>query len=160
MKTFINYFLGMFAVVSLSSCANGKKLQEEAPVAFLQAYYTIHLAQDDSDAHRMNLFIPTDSSVSEEIQLDSVYFRSRKAELVNAADQPGQFVAYFEMPGRDKDFVMDIDPKKEYGNTVPVLEKIPFDLKSDEAVVVYRKNGKTEYYKLEGIKEKGSNQEK
>lgn len=160
MKTFINYFLGMFAVVSLSSCANGKKLQEEAPVAFQSAYYTIHLAQDDSDAYRMNLFIPTEGSVREGVQLDSVYFRSRKAELVNAGDHPGQFVAYFEMPGKDKDFVMDIDPKKEYGNTVPVLEKIPFDLRSDEAVIVYRMNGQAAYYKLEGIKERGSDQEK
>ena len=55
---------------------------------------------------------------------------------------------------------MHVDPRKEYGNKVPVLENIPFDLKADEAVVVYSKNGETGYYKLQGVKEKGSDQDK
>jgi len=160
MKAFINYFLGMFAVVSLSGCANGKKLQEEAPVAFQQAYYTIHLAQDDSNASRMNLFIPAKDVDQSQVKLDSVYFRGRSAELVKDDQQADLYVGYFEMAGRNKDFVMHRDPEKEFGNTVPVLEKIPFDLKADEAVVVYSKNGKPGYYKLTGVREKGSAQEK
>ena len=69
-------------------------------------------------------------------------------------------MAYFDLPGKDEDFVMHVDLRKEYGNKVPVLENIPFDLKADEAVVVYSKNGETGYYKLQGVKEKGSDQDK
>ena len=160
MKSFLKYFFGMFAVVNMSGCANGKKLHEEAPVAFRPAYYTIHLAQDDSNDSRMNFYLPTEDFLQKEVQLDSVYFRSRKAALVAEGEGSNLYVAYFDLPGKDEDFVMHVDLRKEYGNKVPVLENIPFDLKADEAVVVYSKNGETGYYKLQGVKEKGSDQDK
>lgn len=160
MKSLVSYFLGMFAVISLSSCANGKKLQEEAPVAFEPAFYTIHLAQDDSNASRLNLYIPTKGLDQQEVSLDSVYFKGRKAELIRTEQEADLYVAYFDIQGKDKDFVMHADPRKEYGNTVPVLEKIPFDLEAGEAVVVFIKNGKPGYYKLKGIEERGTDREK
>ena len=156
----INYFLGILSIMSLYSCANGKKLQEEAPVAFQPVYYTTHVAQDDSNASRINLYLPTKDMDPKVVQLDSVYFRGRKAELVKAEEPPGLYVAYFEIPGRDKNFVMHVDPRKEYGNTVPMLEKSPFELKADEAMVVFRKKGKLGYYKLKGIEERGLASEK
>lgn len=160
MKTLLKGFVGIFTLVSLSGCANGKKLQEKAPVAFQEVYYTIHLAQGDSNAARLNLFIPTDTAEKAEVSLDSVYFRGRSAALISEGQPEGVFVGYFDLPEKNRDMVMHVDPKEEFGNSVPVLEKIPFDLKSDEAVVVYSKNGESGYYKLSGIKEKGSAQER
>ena len=63
MKTLINYFLGLFTVMSLSNCANGKKLQEEAPVALQEVYYVTHRAQDDSSDQRLYLYIPVEVSL-------------------------------------------------------------------------------------------------
>ena len=155
MKTLLNYALGLFTVMSLSNCANGKKLQEEAPVALQEAYYLIHRAQDDSNATRLNLYIPAGDLGQKEVQLDSVYFRGRSAELVSN-DGPVGYVAYFEISGKDRDLVMHVDPKEEFGNKVPILEKIPFELKNDEAVVVYTHNGKKAYFKIDSITERGS----
>ena len=156
MKTLINYFLGLFAIMSLSNCANGKKLQEEAPVALQEVYYVTHRAQDDSSDRRLNLYIPVEDPEMSEVQLDSVYFRGRKADIVSSDGKKGLFVAYFEIPGKEKDMVMHAYPEKEFGNQVPLLEKIPFELKNDEAVVVYTRNGEQLYFKIQGIVERGS----
>lgn len=155
MKMLLNYALGLFTLMSLSNCANGKKLQEEAPVALQEAYYLLHRAQDESNATRLNLYIPTGDLGQNEIELDSVYFRGRSAELVSNAN-PAGYVAYFEISGKDRDLVMHVDPKEEFGNKAPILEKIPFELKNDEAVVVYTHNGKKAYFKIDNITERAS----
>ena len=154
MKTLLNYFLGIFTIMGLSSCANGKKLQEEAPVALQEVYYITHRAQDDSNAQRLNLYLPVGEFNQQELQLDSVYFRGRRAELLPSDEGPGIYVAYFEIPGKDRDFVMHADPKEEFGNQAPILEKMPFELKKDEAAVLYIRNGEKAYFRIRGITER------
>ena len=153
MKTLLKYFLGIFTVISLSSCANGKKLQEEAPVALQEVYYVTHHAQDDSNDTRLNLYLPMEILGQSEIKFDSVYFRGRKAEILSSEEDKGVYVAYFVFPAKDKDLVMHVDPKEEFGNVALVLEKIPFELKNDEAVVVYTRNGDKSYFRISDISE-------
>lgn len=51
------------------------------------------------------------------------------------------------------DKIMSADPRDEYGNRAPELEKkFPFDLMDDEAVVLYSVNGQESYHKVSGIK--------
>src|SRR5690606_30851600 len=147
---------GLFTVMSLSNCANGKKLQEEAPVALQEVYYVTHRAQDDSNDRRLNLYIPVEDSELSKVRLDSVYFMGRKSDIVPSDEKNGLYVAYFEVAGKNRDIVMHADPKKEFGNQVPLLEKIPFELKNDEAVVVYTRNGEQLYFKIQGIVERAS----
>lgn len=55
---------------------------------------------------------------------------------------------------KKKELDMYQDPVGEYGNEAPKFEKkIPFDLEKNEAVLVYRINGKDSFYKIKDIKQ-------
>ncbi len=52
------------------------------------------------------------------------------------------------------DLNMHQDAASEYGNEAPKFEKkIPFDLEKNQAILVYRINGKDFYYKITEIKQ-------
>jgi hypothetical protein len=54
----------------------------------------------------------------------------------------------------DPDLIMSADPRDEYGNKPPgIQKKIPFDLNDDEAVLLYSINGQESYHKITGIKQ-------
>ncbi|HSM64385.1 MAG TPA: hypothetical protein VK833_10645 [Gillisia sp.] len=132
--------------VLLASCAGNKDLQEKAPANMENAYYT-------SQGESIILYIPVSSIQTNRVSLDSVYFRNKKADLTTSPDMPGVYMATFEM-GKP-DMIMSIDPKEEYGNKVPQkVEKMDFDLKEDEAVLIYTQNSNVKYYKLTGVKER------
>ena len=51
-------------------------------------------------------------------------------------------------------YILHKDPKKEFGNKPPIItEKIPFVLNDNEAVITYKVNNKTEYYKVFNVVE-------
>lgn len=158
MKQLLQLLSAGLMVFGLTSCANGKKLQEEAPVSLKQAYYTSWTGGVKGADSGFTLFIPAESDNS--IQMDSVYFRGRKAVLEKSGAEPNLYVAYFKIPseeGKAPDVVMHIDPKKEYGNKPPQLpEKIPFELDEGEAVVRYSRDGKEKYFRITGIVKKDS----
>ena len=161
MKTLLKTLPALFVLFSFSNCANGKKLQETPPAVVDQAYFTTWTGGVRTAGSGYNLFIPVKPDA--EIQLDSVYFRGRKAAIEKEASEEGLFVARFKNPSEDegRDIIMHKDPKKEYGNKPPIiLEKIPFELEPDEAVVLYSKNGKSKYFKITGIRKKESGEVK
>ena len=132
--------------VLLASCAGNKDLQEKAPANMENAYYT-------SQGEIITLYIPVSSIQTNRVSLDSVYFRNRKAILTTSPEKPGVYMATFET-GKP-DIIMSIDPKEEYGNKMPQkVEKMDFDLKEDEAVLIFTQNSKVKYYKLTGVKER------
>jgi hypothetical protein len=141
-----------------TNCANGKKLQGETPVPFDQAYYSSWTGGQKDAASGFTLFLPVE--LDTQVQLDSVYFRGRKAVIEKSAAEPNLFLAYFKISSeeeRQKDVIMHVDPKKEYGNKPPQLpEKIPFTLEEGEAVIRYTRNGKVNYLKITGIEKKDS----
>lgn len=145
MRNLLPYFSLVFTVVLFSSCAGNKGLQEIAPAQFQQAYFT-------TDAASVKLFIPVSAIQTERVELNSVYFRGRKAPLELHEDRPGVYMANFDT-GKP-DMVMHEDPREEYGNKVPESpEKVPFDLDDDEAVIVFTENDTTKFYKITGIEE-------
>lgn len=161
MKNFFSYLLGILIISSLSNCGNAKQLQEKAPVAFGSPYFTSVVADDPSVTSHIKLYLPTGKSLNDsEIQLDSVYFRGRKAKLVKSEEEIGLYIATFETAERPRDFIMSSDPNEEYGNQVPFIEDKTFDLKSDEAMLTFTRGEKSEHYKIEGIFEKEVNSAK
>ena len=144
-------------LLGLTNCANGKKLQEEAPIPLQEAYYTTWTAGLKGADSGFTLFIPAEDRPG--VKLDSVYFRGRSAVLQKSEAKPDLYLAYFKIPAKEKpgDVIMHIDPKKEYGNKPPQLpEKIPFDLEEGEAVIKYSRDGKEKYFRITGIKKKDS----
>lgn len=158
MKQCLQLLSAGLILFGLTSCANGKKLQEESPVPLKQAYYTSWTGGVKGADSGYTLFIPAEADT--EVQLDSVYFRGRKAVLEKSGAEPNLYVAYFKIPseeGKPTDVVMHIDPKKEYGNKPPQLpEKIPFELEEGEAVVKYTRSGKEKYFRITGIQKRDS----
>ncbi|UJH90235.1 hypothetical protein LZ575_15300 [Antarcticibacterium sp. 1MA-6-2] len=90
---------------------------------------------------------------TKDVTFNSVYFRGRKAGLQEDPNRPGSYMANFDKGKAD--YVMHSDPKKEYGNKMhEAVEKIPFELEKDEAVIVFSEGGKEKFYKLLGIKDR------
>ena len=89
-----------------------------------------------------------------EIKLDSIFFRNRKAELKRDTNSLLPFfVGIMILPNTEKDYILDKNPVKEYGNKPPnTLLNIPFELKNNEAIVSYIYEENTYYYKIEKIK--------
>ena len=63
-------------------------------------------------------------------------------------------IGHFNNSNREKyDIIIDADRKKEINNKPPETVKIPFELKENEAVISYKEDGKTKYFKIENIKQ-------
>ncbi|WP_156877227.1 hypothetical protein [Salinimicrobium terrae] len=155
MKIFLLSFSALLVIFSFSNCANGKQVQEKPPQAVGQAYYTTWTGGVKGAGSGYNLFIPVEADA--DMQMDTVYFRGRKAVLEQEISAPNLYIARFKDPGADKDFVMHKDPKMEYGNQVPaMIEKIPFELEEGEAIVRYTRNGKEKFFRLKDIQKKDS----
>lgn len=157
MKTTTTFLIGITLVMSFSNCANSKRLQEQEPVAFEQSFYTSWAEGAEENESGLKLFIPLKNVNDVDVELDSVYFRGRGTELLKDPQNADVYVGNFQTKNKEKtpDLVMSIDPREEYGNQPPeIVREFPYELEDDEAVVTYKKNGKTGYQKITGIVKK------
>jgi hypothetical protein len=95
--------------------------------------------------------IQFEKPLSSNIQLQKVYFQNQEASF--KLKPKNTYVAYFYHRNSKQDYIMDSDSIKEYGNTPPVVSRPKFNLKPNEAVLLYLKNGKTYYFKITNAKE-------
>ena len=138
-------------ILSASKCNDSDKLVKESP--FKTGEVLSEAWESGKTKSGVNLFIPIEES--NEIELDSVYFRGEIVKLEKV--QKDNYLVYI---GRfknasvfDKNIVMHSDPKKEAGNSPPQLKnKMPFELKENEAVISFIEDGELKYYKIEDIK--------
>lgn len=87
------------------------------------------------------------------LSFSKVYFQNHEYQVVPSFKGNDFVLSSTKSEFYNKDRVMSSNPKDEYGNQVPPKkEKIPFDLKEDEAVIVYAINGEDAYYKISGMK--------
>jgi hypothetical protein len=89
------------------------------------------------------------------VVLDTVYFRNNRSNLkIDNSTSPSTYVGTFVLPNTQKNYILDADSKKEFGNAVPdISQKIPFQLNANEAVVSFKINNKPSYYKISNIQE-------
>ncbi len=143
-------------LMAFSNCSSSQKLQKNTPFVIGNCTSQKWVSGVEQGSAGTKVSFNVSAFNQERFQLDSLYFRGRKTKI-NTEDTSGgmQCTAKFLKQSIKKpDVVMHSDPKKEYGNTLPIkLERIPFELKENEAVVKYMENGKVKYYKIEGIKE-------
>ncbi|MFD2916991.1 hypothetical protein [Psychroserpens luteus] len=147
----------LILMASFSQCSTAQKLQEKAPTQFGDVYFQKWTAGVKGGGSGLNLFVPVkDKSV----RLDSAYFRGKavKFEIREANEgllYVGRFKTEFNQPKQD--MIMSSDPNKEYGNQLQKkTSAIPFELKDDECVVSYIKDGKILYYKISNVNERES----
>tara|TARA_R110002050_G_scaffold293182_1_gene449378 strand:+ start:50332 stop:50820 length:489 start_codon:yes stop_codon:yes gene_type:complete len=152
-KSILFLLLLFFIIVSFSQCASSQKLQKTVPIKFGDIYYQEWIAEIKGGGSGVNIFIPVISNTND-IELDSVYFRGKQTKLASRNDT--LFIGRFKTDINKKyDIIMSSDRLSEYGNKLPELpKKMPFDLKDTECVVSYKLANKVKYLKIETISKK------
>jgi len=146
---------GFIVMTSFSQCSSAKELQDKAPMEFGEVYCQAWTGGVEAAGSGIDIFIPVEEgSITE---LDSVYFRGKATKL-----ERKEFNGSVTYIGRfrskpAKDIVISSDPNEEYGNTIEIKEKIPFELDDSECVVSYTSGDKTRYYKVTNIVERPRN---
>ena len=84
---------------------------------------------------------------------EALYFNGKRAKVEVAQKETlTQIIAHFSTSKRNNsNLILDLDATKELENTVPNLEKFPFKLKENEAVLSYKKADKMLFFKIEDI---------
>lgn len=142
-------FSAIIVTAFFTNCAGNKDLQERPP-AQMGGVYTV------TDGSSVTLYIPVETIQTNQVSLDSVYFRGRAAVLVQEETTPGLFKAHFNTA--KPDLIMSSDPREEYANKMPEKAgKTPFQIEEDEAILVFTQNNKIKYYKITGIRERKAN---
>lgn len=146
--------IGLITLVSIAffGCSASKVIaQNEHPFKVLEATY-VNRAGDQPDLVETTIKISIDNK---EIHLDSVYFRINATPLKRLESiENAIFTTSFITSTTKHDYILDGNPKKEFGNKPPVSKaKLPFELIGNEAVVSYFYKDKINYYKILEIME-------
>lgn len=149
MKT-IKIFSLILVIIGFSQCGSAKFDKNppfEITSAVVQNWYG-----GQQDIQGKNLKIAYTSNKT--IQFDSVFFDKRSTDLqVKNTNESKMVVGYFRSEEK-QDLILDENPVKELQNAVPILQKVPFQLKENEAVISYTIKGEKKYFKIMVIKEK------
>jgi len=147
--------IGLLGILmTFNQCATGQKIDKTTPVQLNDPYYQKWVAGVRGGGAGFTVYFPVHTS-SSNIELKTAYFQGKKVSLSfdqNTATYSGR---YTDPRTLKKEIVMSSDPKEEYNNKIPEIEeKIPFDLKEEECIIAYSKNGKEGYFKLDKLPEK------
>ncbi len=153
MKKFINIAVVILIGIVFLACGTSKtEAQIEHPFKVVEATYN-NLIVEQPDLIVTTIKLITNNP---EIQLDSVYFRNNATLLKReVSTEYSVFNGSFTTSNTPQDYILDSDPKQEFGNKPPVtVSKLPFKLTDNEAVVSYFYKDKRHYYKISEVKEK------
>ena len=136
--------------MSLTFCAMKQELQTEFPQEIQSVFYRkVKDAKGNSGTH---FYITFKKRLSKTIALNTVYFRNQKGLVKEIT--PKDFTVYFALSNTKEDLIMDSNPAKEYGNKAPALQNAKFDVKPNEAVLEYKQDNKTHFFKMTNVIEK------
>jgi hypothetical protein len=150
-------FLNKAILIVLSAscftfCGSNHQIQIDFPQEMVQVYYETSVADSLRSSVSIDFLLEFKEELSEEIRLQKLYFRNQETMIEKLSDK--KYVAHFPHMVVKQDFILDSDVKKEYGNNALIIIKPKFELNRDEAVLEYRQNNETNFFKLAGIKQK------
>lgn len=83
------------------------------------------------------------------IEFDSIYFRGKVTKLqIKNSNSSTAIFGYFNTSKIYNDIILSENSIEEFNNPIPEIKKFPFQLKQNEAVISYKKNKNTNYYKI------------
>ena len=136
---------GLF-LIALFSCASSKSNDKKLHLTEIkEAYYQKWVAGLEGGGSGINFYVILEKTLDNEITLISVQFHGQKALFEKTSET--EYVA--KMHSGQKDLIIDENPEKEYGNQSAII-----NLKSNEAILTFHKNGETFTKKVENVKEK------
>ncbi len=93
-------------------------------------------------------------TTTEDVVFKTVFFKNKQGKL-KAETQNDQIVLSTTLKKSNlfSKIVLDKDPAKEFGNTIPpTSESLPFKLKDNEAALSYELNDEVHYYVIKNLK--------
>ncbi len=151
--------LYIILALAISSCGAQKMEQTYKNTDFSksqQAYAQQWTGGAPGSGSGVTLYFPT--AITTGYEVEAIYFRNSINKTISyTADDRMTMVSRFRTDFNNrKDMNMHVDPKKEMQNEAPSLEKFPFELKDDEAVIALKKTNsdKITYVKLTNIEER------
>lgn len=123
-------------------CSSAQKLSKTASFEIQNPYCQYWIAGVKNGGSGINVFISI-SKIENSTTIDSLYFRGQTVKLNTKPNNPNLFIGrILTKANQNEDFQLNTD------------ENSPFDLKENEAVIIYIENDIKKYYKIEHIKEK------
>jgi hypothetical protein len=140
----------LMIAISLTFCAMKQELQTTFPQEIQSVFYQKGKIGKESGV--THFYIEFEKPLAANIKLEKIYFKNQESAVEEITKNT--FVAHFYPSNKKEDLILDIDPVKEYGNKAPVINKSKFDLKSNEAVLEYKKDNRTHFFKIANVIEK------
>ena len=150
MKSF-NIYLFSFVLFLIMIGCKSQNLETSAPFEIGEKTYFYWVGgQKGTQGTTITLEGETTSS---NISFSKVYFQNHEYDVVPQFNGNDFVIAATMSEFHKADRIMSGDPVAEYGNRPPQIpKKIPFDLKNDEAVILYSVNGQESYHKISEVK--------
>lgn len=146
-------YLSILAIIFSFTQCGSMKLQKNPPFKIEKSSYNNWTGgQSGVSGTKVEIVLTENSN----IVFDSLFFKNKstKVEIKTDSDKT-LLIGHFNTSNRQKrDLVLDIDATKEIKNTIPEVNKFPFDLKDNEAILSYKDGDKIKYYKIINV-EKG-----
>ncbi len=146
--------ISFMTLIFFSSCASTQKLESTTPFVLAKTTCRPWTAGIKGGGSGMEVLFVMHKVDATELVFEGVYFRDDYAKLEDKG-VAGKYHAKFTNKNKKPDIIMHADGRKEGGNTAPELNtvKVPFEIKPNEAVLVYTQSGTTKYFKVKDIKE-------
>lgn len=151
MKKVFSFGIVIISSLFLLGCGTSKMTQNNGfqsnpPFKVVEATY-IKSIGDNSAVNGITINVSIDNA---EVKLDSIYFRNNSAKMELSKNiSKTAYIGSLVMPNKDNDLQLNVDSKMEYGNRAPdISQKIPFQLKYNEAVVSYFFKNEIHYFKI------------
>ena len=143
--------LSLILVLSLTSCKSTKIDDNNAPFKVNGATYNYWVGGQPGVS---GIRVIINYTSTEDISFDKIYFQKKEGQMDEYKRDGKTFVIgrISTSKPRGSDLIMDADPKKEINNKPPQGSNIPFDLKENEAMIVYTYKGESYNLKITDIK--------
>lgn len=142
----------LFGFISLIGCKSQSDLETSAPFTIEEKMYFYWVGgKQGTEGTTIRI---EGSTTSLNLSFSKIYFQNHEYVVV-----PNYRGEYFILEGTQASFrqpeqVLSGNKYEEYGNQPPQIEKkIPFDLKDDEAIILYSVSGREGYHKVSNIKQ-------
>tara|TARA_B100000768_G_scaffold170186_1_gene176362 strand:- start:352 stop:873 length:522 start_codon:yes stop_codon:yes gene_type:complete len=132
----------LFLILLPVGCSNKINLEKNSRILFEESYYQSWVAGVRGGGSGLNIYLTLENSSTKNIQLDGIYFKDNYCKLKSLGDQKYQ-CSILMNENRETNFLktpITIDPSG--------IQKNPFSIEGDVAVIVYLENTKRKYVKI------------
>jgi hypothetical protein len=137
-----NNLLGFFFLLVLTGCGSQFNLEKTSTLSFNESYYYKWTAGVKGGGSGLNIFLSLEETTNINLQIEGLYFKENYCKLKPQGSNKYQgFIKTNE--NQNSNILGDIVVVEENKT-----EKIPFTLDSENAVIIYKENGKRKYFKI------------